>query len=199
MHLSKGLIHHCLILLVAAATLSGCTPKRAEPNTTGVGSIFISDCGGRVETLPVDKKINPNWLVPQTLNLAFTACLRDKSTKQEMAGHKFEARDIETGRGVQTSTANDSGCVSWTEQLPYNHFANQTGSIELKRELHEQSLGARTDAFSFYVRPWAGDVNDRRDPGKSVLCSAKGEAAPPDLVKGKAAQANLLSNGSGLS
>ena len=111
-----------LIIAVFIGGIIGCTkPQRTEDGMngpqSGQGSAtfdLTGDCGGDGETSS-KSILNDSWNVPLSAKLSFWACIKDRATRGDANGHKFEIENPETGQRFEVieGHSNPSGCVRW--------------------------------------------------------------------------------------
>ena len=149
-----------LLIFSFMLSLSACwKPEGNKEKGDAAASFNITSFEGRDET-PNDLKTK--WRVPTYKIMNYTACIEDRSTTNKAKGQKFEIVDSSTDQVVASDLrTTNTGCMVWSENLPYNYFAKQAYFVEMKRVIRATGSHLGQREVVFYVNPWAADRGEK--------------------------------------
>lgn len=186
MHRSRLYISLLLCMLATACT----QPDRKPGEDGGASTFYVDEAGGSAN--PGRVRDGSPWSIPTSIDGTFSACLKDNSSRRELLRQKFFVSIPGTNKGFDVET-NNTGCLQWTEELPYNHYAGRSSWVTVTRVLQGRGVNTGSVELKFGVNPWATGNDDVRDRGKAVLwLSPASKERPTQLVEDRHASAFLL-------
>lgn len=180
---SNVLIKIKISLITAAVLIVGCTkPDRSRSSDNNGASFTVVSVKG--SAIPGPVKEDSVLQAPEYVTVGFIACLEDRTNRQKLRGQSFQIKVIETGETIDRAT-NSGGCLSWNENIQYNHFAGQSTWVTLEREITGTGTQTGTRRIAVGVNPWAAKGESQRDSQQAVVFLRNGdeEFTPPQLVE----------------
>lgn len=187
--------HNRFLTVVAAllvlATLTACEKPDQNPRLAGDQATFIvSSARGDGDLQLVDSK--NSWQVPDISAFSFTTCLKDRASGETARGQRF-AVEREDGSQIIPDEASDiNGCIVWTENFPFNFFAQKSTRIPVTRQIVGQGVHSGKAEVRLAINPWALG-GQSRDKGSSVIFLR--DQILPDGQVVKPVQANAALSG----
>lgn len=202
MHPSKILAPILVSALLAACTKADKSPDgiNGKAGSEGAATFRISKLEGEgyAPRLGDEKGVagtmSSVWRVPFTADFNFSACIEDRSTKKPAINQKFDVEIPETGQriaGVEPTRVS-TGCLHWSERLPFNYFVKRSGWVVIKRFIVGSPGGVHTGKIpvEIAVNPWATGPDARDSQVDSVYYLR--DKQPPRALIGTSGDAKAL-------
>ncbi len=97
-----------------------------------------------------EQEVDANFNVPLSRKLTYNVCLQDKRTLESVIGHTFRIEGVEGSKDLKT---NVSGCLIWSETIPFNFFANST-YVTQQRKIIATGIHSGRRTLRFAIKPW---------------------------------------------
>lgn len=180
------------IFIISTLSLAGClNPKQQDEVSENIMRHHNNDqsasfyLGRTITGTSFDHRPIKGWGVASSRQYTFRACLSDRITNSRIIGHEFEVLvNAERQQKVYERT-DDEGCLSWTEEIPFNYFAPKSSYITLERRIRGTGVhfGART--IQIAVNPWR---NSRRDSSSEIIDLSKSSIPETQAIPAHEAQ-----------
>lgn len=158
------------ISLLLCFLLAACT-KPDTRTDSGEGTFIVKSASGSGE--PIVQKDSP-LNVPTVVRFGFEACLQDRANRTDLRSQKFFVEVPGSTRGWDLESSKERGCIHWTEEIPYDFFAGESGWVRIKRVIQGRGVNTGSQAIEFAINPWAAG-KEARDDGKSVIFLREGD------------------------
>ncbi len=137
----------CLSACVKPKTksLSELEAEGAGPNAES-SAFYNSEVTGKISAMD----IKTSWGIPASSKFSFSTCMKDKRTTNSLRYAPFE---VEGGPSVIQTKTDGDGCLTWTEDVPFNFFSAQK-YLTLSRSLHSKGLQRGSRNVKIAVYPW---------------------------------------------
>ncbi len=102
-----------------------------------------------------EQELNSNFKIPLSKKLTFNVCIQDKRTLESVIGHSFRIEGADSLKDLKT---NVSGCLVWSEKVPFNFFA-QSIFVSEQRKIIATGIHSGRRTLRFAIRPWETSDN----------------------------------------
>lgn len=149
-------IFKSLAISLLLFSLLACTKPDAN-NYMGSANFFLTDSSSIETKYVIDSYkektniITKAWSFPSAIQYTFKVCFKDSLQRSPLINEKFEI-NIDDSRVSQTTK--DNGCLSWSEKIPFNYFAD-AHYLLLKRKLKAVGVYGGEILVEIIVNPWA--------------------------------------------
>jgi hypothetical protein len=150
--------------------LSACVRPQGHP-ADDTATFVVDSVTGRSE---VSKQID-GFSIPRARQFNFTACVSDRRSQEKIRRGSFEVHGAAKAVSQRTD---DAGCLNWTEEIPYNHLADEK-YLTLERTIRSTGMQTGSRTIQVAINPWgltkAQDVVDltRGQTPEDATLSAK--------------------------
>ncbi|NUM89250.1 MAG: hypothetical protein HUU37_08615, partial [Bdellovibrionales bacterium] len=164
-----------VLLLLAGCSSSSENEKAAEAQDA---TFVVEEVTGAADASGADAHFSS---VATSRIVNFTACLKDVAVLERIQNRVFEVLDG-TSSVVARRTTDPSGCLQWSEQIPFNALAEEA-FIENTRAIRAVQDHKGTVTVNVAVNPWikgSGAVKDLRYRTPPKVKTSAQQAAAPD-------------------
>jgi hypothetical protein len=146
---------HSVLLLASMIALSGCfkpqarSPEASDPaeNAARESATFeVGEVRGRIE---IGRQLE-GFSIPLSRLFVFQVCVKDRRTQEIIKGHRFE---VTGGSESQNVRSDNSGCLSWSETVEYDHLSEEQ-YIALERRVTARGMQSGARSLRFAINPW---------------------------------------------
>ena len=136
-----------LVFSLAVLSLSLAACVRPQSQNVSSRSTFVIDSVKGSST--VSRQLR-GFSIPSARLYNFSACLKDKRTAESIKRHAFI---VLGGTKEIHQRTDDSGCLNWSEEIAYNHLADER-YIRLDRKITSSRMQSGTRDVRLAINPW---------------------------------------------
>lgn len=183
-----------LVVALLPVLLVGCwkPSKKDDPNNgktenEATASFLITKVEGDAITPNSQGRI---WKVAGYKEFKLRACVEDRKARVKVTGHRFIVEVPDEKKKIYPDEATDpDGCFQWSENIPYNPWAEKSTYIEVRRRIYGEGVQVGFRDVCLYLNPWSGERGDR---SKAVIYCRTGQVSPTQVVSEKQNSAALM-------
>ncbi|GIL18650.1 MAG: hypothetical protein BroJett040_24010 [Oligoflexia bacterium] len=149
---AKSFIPVLLSLSLGACTLPKTEKKSSQDDSA---TFFIS----KTESKFVNTQLSDSYSIPKSKTLSIKSCLKDIQYSKEVIGHSFNIEGTETGQTLKT---NEAGCLTWKEEIAYNHLTSAT-YVTFERTIIAQGVQKGRRTIQLAINPWENVSYDLKE------------------------------------